>query len=48
MPELVSDDAETSADDSGYAFINTPPSPKEEDVNTEDEEKEKKKHAYTI
>ena len=41
LPELVSNDAETSADDSGYAFLNTPPSTEEEDVNTEDEEKEK-------
>ena len=45
MPELVSDDAETSSDDSGYVFLNTPPSTEEEDANTEDEEKEKKKQA---
>ena len=44
MPELVSDDVDTSAD-SGYAFLNTPPSTKEEDASTEDEEKEQKKQA---
>ena len=45
LPELVSDDAETRADDSGYAFLNTPQSTEEEDANTEEEEKEKKKQA---
>ena len=46
LPELVSDNTETSADNSGYAFLNTPPSTKEEDVNTEDEEKKKKQAMY--
>ena len=45
LPEGVSNDAETSADDSGYTFLNRPPSTEEEDANTEDEEKEKKKQA---
>ena len=45
LPELVSDDTETEADDSGYVFLNTPPSTGEEDTSTEDEEKEKKKQA---
>ena len=45
LPELVSDDADTSMD-SGYAFLNTPPSTEEEDAkNTKDEEREKKKQA---
>ena len=45
FPELVSDNADTSAD-SRYAFLNTPPSTEEEDSsNTKDEEREKKKQA---
>ena len=45
LPELVSDEADTHAD-SGYAFLNTPPSTEEEDANdAEAEEKEKKKQA---
>ena len=43
LHKLVSDEADTTAD-SGYAFLNTPPSTKEEDVNdAEADEKEKKK-----
>ena len=45
LPELVSDDTETEADDSGYMFLNTPPSTGEEDTSTEEEEREKKKQA---
>ena len=42
---MVSNEADTSAD-SGYAFLNTPPSTEEEDANdAEEEEKEKKKQA---
>ena len=43
LPELVSDDTETEADDSGYVFLNTSQSTGEEDTSTEDEEKEMKK-----
>ena len=43
LPKLVCDEVDTTAD-SGYAFLNTPPSTEEEDANgAEAEEKEKKK-----
>ena len=45
LPELVSDDTETEADNSGYVFLNLLPSTEEEDTSTEDEETEKKKQA---
>ena len=42
---MVSNEADTSTD-SGYAFLNTPPSTEEEDANDDEkEEKEKKKQA---
>ena len=44
LPELVSDEADTTGN-SGYAFLNTPPSTEDEDAGAEeknkDEEKEK-------
>ena len=41
LHELVSDDTEREADDSGYVFLNTPPSTGEEDTSNEEEEREK-------
>ena len=41
----MSDNTETEVDDSGYVFLNTPPSTGEEDTSTKDEEREKKKQA---
>ena len=49
LPELVSDEADTS-EDSGYAFLNTPPSDEDKDFvaeeKTKGEEEEKKETMY--
>ena len=47
LPELVSDETDTSKD-SGYAFLNTPPSTEEEDGDdAKAEEREKRNKKYT-
>ena len=38
LPELVSDEADTSGD-SGYVFLNTPPSAEDEDTGTEEKDR---------
>ena len=49
LPEQVSDEVDTS-EDSGYAFLNTPPSAEDEDFEAEEkikeEEEEKKETMY--
>ena len=42
LPELVSDEADTT-EDSGYAFLNTPPSTEDEDPEAEKKIKEEEK-----
>ena len=42
LPELVSDEADTSRD-SGYAFLNTPPSTEEQDAEAEERDREEEK-----
>ena len=50
LPELVSNEADTS-EDSGYAFLNTPPSAEDKDFGaaekTKEEEAEQKKKLCT-
>ena len=52
LPELVSDEADTSQD-SGYSFLNTPPSAEDEDFGAaektkEEEAEEKKETMYKV
>ena len=42
LPELVSDEADTTGD-SGYAFLITPPSTEEEDAEAEERDREEEK-----
>ena len=42
LPELLSDEADTRGD-SGYAFLNTPPSTEEDDAEAEEKDREEEK-----
>ena len=46
LPELVSDEADTTGD-SGYAFLNMPPSTEDEDAGAKEKTETKKKRNCT-